>query len=213
MSEYIHIYAYVLLYLYIWICVYMYICLNTFLYYVCVYLYIYHISGKLLQTTSQLHLFPFQSSQPVCFISVFQICGTSEIFLTVYSVKTHNVIAVRAWLLARSNLETLSSRMWVQKVNFNEPFPPQLTHHGKKSGAGCFACSSAVGDGDEGWKMCMVLAQLQCLGKLFSGVGKCSGCPWKVIFPLQIDIFLFSNNLSPFDSASNFYCLFWVPCF
>lgn len=163
----------------------------------CLYIYIYHIWGKLLQTTSQLHLFPLQSSQPVCFISVFQICGTSEIFLTVYSVKTHNVIAVRAWLLARSHLETLSSWMWVQKVNSNEPFPPQLTYHGKKSGAGCFACRSTVGDGDEGWKMCM-----QCLGKLSSGVGKCSGYPWKVIFPLQIGIFLLSTNLSPFDRGS-----------
>lgn len=170
----------------------MYICLNTFTCIVCismcvcvcVYVYIYHISGKLLQTNSRLHLFPLQSSQPVCFISVFQICNTPEIFLTFCSVKAHKVIAVRAWLLARSHLETLSSWMWVQKVNSNEPFPPWLTCHGKRSGVGCFVYSSAAGGRAEGWKVCMILAQMQCLGKISSEVCKCSGYPWKVICPL-----------------------------
>lgn len=120
----------------------------------------------------------------------------------IYSVKIRTVIAVRAWPLARSHLETLSSRMWVQKVNSNEPFPPQLTHHGKKSGAGCFACSSAVWDGGECWIICVALAQMQSLGKLSPGVGKCSGYPSKVIFPLQIGIFLLSYNLSPSDKCS-----------
>lgn len=119
----------------------------------------------------------------------------------IYSVKIRTVIAVRAWPLARSHLEMLSSQMWVQKVNSNEPFPPQLTHHGKKSGAGCFACSSAVWDGGECWIICVALAQMQSLGKLSPGVGKCSGYPSKVIFPLQIGIFLLSYNLSPSDKG------------
>lgn len=36
------------------------------------------------------YMFPLHSSQLMCFILVFQIYGTSEIFLTVYSVKIRN---------------------------------------------------------------------------------------------------------------------------
>jgi len=87
-------------------------------------------------------------------------------------------------------------------VNCNESFPSQLTQHGKRSGAYSLACSSAVADEDEGWKMYMALTQPQCLGKLSSGVGEYSGYPWKVIFPLQIGIFLLSHNLSHSDRGS-----------